>query len=561
MSTVEEFVLDEKEVDFSQLFPGGNPPAANTVLDLAALQNLKPPSDVEEFIPKKIFVRQEMLTIWEKLRTNDEDAEVKSQVLLGSPGVGKSVVIFLHAMRRASAGKKVMYFRKTTYEDDISLFCMDKLDNGKVRVRYDRKVPKEQMINSMYSAVAHQAFPDLYQPASVEPIKRQTAGLKKRKEILFFVDGPRHNEKDDTIAGSVHYLCTSGGHPWPADESLFSKLLLVMSAWDKVKYCKALEHFKEQDTMKKLRNYFMGESEESENEESMEVDDHKDEGMTDEEMRDDEVFNCVFYYTGGRIREAVRIVSGSRTIEQYSGMIEPKIASIDGNAAELALTSTECSASKKSIDSFRSMFRLESGAAFQIVDSQFILSLLENKVATEKYLNSFKRALKENQKAVAGYHFEAMLHSVFCEATHGDDDPVQESLKGTGNGKEGVQQLVRRFMYWMPSTSNFANIDAAWVDGHGIIFCIQLDTVQADHKFNSTTFVTKFLRQLPGQLGAQTTDQSARIIFVVPDDVEFSMPDTDPYSRKLVKINCESIEKVKASTAAIFEGGMLASGV
>ena len=482
--------LEEKVVDFSALFPGGNPPEVDTFLDLATLQNFKSPSSIEEFVPSSIYVRQEVLTIWKTLRTNEENPQVKSQVLLGSPGVGKSVVLFLHALRRASEGSKVIYFRKTAYEKNTSVFCMDLAVDGNVRVRYNRKVSKAKTINDLHSVVEQQAFPKLYE---------QNAGTQTTvtQDTLFFVDGPRHDKTEDTIAGAMDYLCTSGGHPYPPSEALFSKLLVVMSAWDKEECCRVLEEVKQETAMIKLRKFFMGESEESKNEDSMEVDGESDEGMTD-----DEVFDCVFYYTGGRIRDGVTLVRGSITIEQLSLGHVLKIGSVDSSAATLALTSTESSASRKSVDSVRSMFRDENGSAFQIVDSQHILSLLKHKITTEKYLNSFKLALQENQKAVAGYHFEAMMHSVFCEATHTVKDPVQESLKATGSGHDGVQQLVRKSMYWMPSTTNFANIDAALVDKDGVVFCVQY-TVQADHTFNSTTFATKFLKRLPQQLGAQ----------------------------------------------------------
>ena len=530
--------LEEEVVDFSALFPGGNPPEVDTVLDLEALQNFKSPCNKERFVPSRIFVRQEMLRIWETLRTNDEDSEVNSQVLLGSPGVGKSIVLFLHALRRASEGAKVIYFRKTDYEKDTSVFCMDLAVDGNVRVRYNRKVSKVKTINDLHSEVEQQAFPKLYE-------KNAGTQTTVTQDTLFFVDGPRHDKTEDTIAGAMNYLCTSGGHPYPPSEAMLSKLLVVMSAWDKEEYCRALEEVKQETAMIKLRNYFIGESEESRNEESMEVD-----GESDEGMMDDEVFDCVFYYTGGRIRDAVQLVRGSNTIEQYSRGLLGKIGSVDCSAATLALTSMESSASRKSIDSVRSMFRDKNGAAFQIVDSQHILSLLKNKITTEKYLNSFKLALQENQKAVASYHFEAMMHSVFCEATHTVKDPVQESLKATASGHEGVQQLVRKSMYWMPSTTNFANIDAALVDKDGVVFCVQY-TVQADHTFNSRTFATKFLKRLPQQLGAQK-DKSVRIIYVVPDDVDFQLPDTEPYpNRKLVKIDYSTTEMVKKSAAHV----------
>ena len=290
----------------------------------------------------------------------------------------------------------------------------------------------------------------------------RTVQLQRAKKVLFFVDGPCHNEEADTLVGSMHYLCTSGGHPYPASESMLSKLLLVMSAWDKDTYRQGLKQFKNEAAMEIIRNYYMYGGEESENE-NMEIE-SIEEMKEDEALTDDVIFDFVFYYTGGRMREAVQIVSGCHNIQRFVKVLRARISSVDIKDAKLALTSSMCSASKKSIDSFRSMFRLPNDAAFQIIDSQLIIGLLQDRVATEEYLNSFKQALAQNQRAIAGYHFEALMHSVFCNTTHNGDDPVQGALKATGNGREGVKQLIEQSIYWIPSISNFANIDAASVD-------------------------------------------------------------------------------------------------
>ena len=47
--------VDEGEVDFTQLFPGGDPPAAGTILDLQELQNFESDLEHEEFFPQKIL--------------------------------------------------------------------------------------------------------------------------------------------------------------------------------------------------------------------------------------------------------------------------------------------------------------------------------------------------------------------------------------------------------------------------------------------------------------------------------------------------------------------------
>lgn len=81
------------------------------------------------FVPQSIFVRQEMIDVWAELSANSSNVAVKSQVLIGSPGVGKSVLFFLYSLHLvAKTGKKVMYWRKA---ENITLVCVEKLPGEK----------------------------------------------------------------------------------------------------------------------------------------------------------------------------------------------------------------------------------------------------------------------------------------------------------------------------------------------------------------------------------------------------------------------------------------------
>ena len=39
--------------------------------------------------------------------------------------------------------------------------------------------------------------------------------IKTRKNLVWFVDGPQHSDKQNTLRGSFDYFCTSGGYPVP----------------------------------------------------------------------------------------------------------------------------------------------------------------------------------------------------------------------------------------------------------------------------------------------------------------------------------------------------------
>jgi ATP-dependent Clp protease ATP-binding subunit ClpA len=63
-------------------------------LDLRFLGDLLKEGQKETFLPKSLYVRQEMHSVWDELLRNEANEAVNNQVLIGSPGVGKSVAFF-----------------------------------------------------------------------------------------------------------------------------------------------------------------------------------------------------------------------------------------------------------------------------------------------------------------------------------------------------------------------------------------------------------------------------------------------------------------------------------
>ena len=121
----ELFELEEPvDVYYEDLFPNGQLPAIGE-MSLDALSGLRKPEEEEKFLPTKVYVRHEMLLMWGFFDENEGDSEVQSQFVVGSPGVGKSVLCFLQAVRMADRGKRVLYFRKTKPKDNTRLWCME----------------------------------------------------------------------------------------------------------------------------------------------------------------------------------------------------------------------------------------------------------------------------------------------------------------------------------------------------------------------------------------------------------------------------------------------------
>lgn len=218
------------------------------------------------------------------------------------------------------------------------------------------------------------------------------------------------------------------------------------------------------------------------------------------------------------------------------------ISAIDTEMAKMAVTDTKSNISEKSMDRLRTMFRAPGHpGAHQIVDSQFYARELRLRLGAESFYNSFQFAVEKGLMTAAGCHFEELMHECFRDLPA----PVQKLLQSVGTGVEGIQQLVSRLVYWIPGVPDFANIDAAFVDANGKLWCIQY-TVSGSHSFNTTTFRAKFLRPLGRAVNFNATD--IEILFVVPDDVNFAIP-VDArinFPCSVIPINCSSIKTVGA---------------
>jgi hypothetical protein len=162
------------------------------VLDLTFFGDLRKQGHQETFLPKSLYVREEMHSVWAELLRNDANEVVNNQVLIGSPDVGKSVVFFLYALHCAqSSSKRVMFWRKTQAERGISLFCMESCtheDAQKVRVRFHRTILFTKSINDIFIPYMQSMFPDLYSESG-DTVDDRTSNLLVSNEVLMFVTG------------------------------------------------------------------------------------------------------------------------------------------------------------------------------------------------------------------------------------------------------------------------------------------------------------------------------------------------------------------------------------
>ena len=118
--------------------------ATTRIVDLeSVLCGLKMADD--EFFPSKIYVRDCMKTIFGYFH-KDRLTRNSNRVLLGSPGVGTSVLFFIAALEKALNGDKpVVYMRKTKEEHEVSIFVMVRISNG-LRVFSWREIGKKKVL-------------------------------------------------------------------------------------------------------------------------------------------------------------------------------------------------------------------------------------------------------------------------------------------------------------------------------------------------------------------------------------------------------------------------------
>ena len=182
-------------------------------LELDFLNTLRAEDNAEaEFLPKAIFKRECMKLIFD-LANNDTRGPCKGKrALIGSPGVGKSVLFFLVALIKA-CNTPVVYYRKTRNANDCSLFFMNVTKDKKVRIVFTRNFPVGNDSRTILNFLNMQQI-DV-------------------NSYYTFVDGPKYTERKEIFSGFFDYFCTSGGYPLPKQEEQEHDRLWILDAWTK----------------------------------------------------------------------------------------------------------------------------------------------------------------------------------------------------------------------------------------------------------------------------------------------------------------------------------------
>jgi hypothetical protein len=421
-------------------------------------------------------------------------------VLIGSPGVGKSLLFFLGALFMAQKSlqpreTQVIYCRLTKKNDErVSIFIMapnEKTDG--LHVVFTRNLPKAKLGNDGLMCLF-----DFLDPSYIV-----------RNRCYVFIDGPRHDDRANTLDAGCDYLCTSGGHPSFKSEQIKNRMW-VLDGWSEDEAIEGL----------RILGYQKSLVEEA------------------------------YTLCGGKVREIIKVCEGEREELQLS--LDGACDELNSSSITLAIQSTERNLADNIPDRLRTMFRnptitnTKLMRVFQVVDSSYVLNRLCEKLDMEPFFKAYKLSQNVKVESAQGLYFEKIVHQWFLKDSKRADSnsPIQEVCFSTGKTDEGVCQLSKPNMYWVPSVSNFENIDSALVLNN-TLFAFQV-TIQHSHKFKQTTFQSSFVKPVKkafqNQLGGKGITQVVLVFVVTVPENRFTVP--------------ESITKFKSITHQVITDNM-----
>jgi hypothetical protein len=208
---------------------GESPPAttraaaAGRTLNVGFLKDLRLAEDEERFlIPTTLYVRDCMKVIFGMFLEDVKDDAVppasNSTALVGSSGVGASILFFLAALHQART-RRVVYFRITKVrQEQVSLFVMTPApdDATSVRVWFSRNMDVRAV---KYHGGINRVSLDLESELDI-----------RRQDYYAYIDGPHHSDETNLMVGTYDYFCTSGGFPLYRNGER-GKRLWILDGW------------------------------------------------------------------------------------------------------------------------------------------------------------------------------------------------------------------------------------------------------------------------------------------------------------------------------------------
>lgn len=451
---VEKLDADEKLVSLSlPVFP------VCQVVDLSTVLN-GIVEDEDVFLPRTIYTREVMN---DYLAVFCDSTFHERRIVIGAPGVGKSVLTFLaYLWEAAKLRRSIYYIRKTHQSDELtSIFYIrpsSVADQSHVIVNFCRKIPPELFISSIKLALK----------------------LETSKKLTVAADGPRYDEKEDVKP--QYDLITSGGHPELKGEQVSNMRFVILDSWNEPESIACLKVLRQ--TCKK---------------------DAKE----------------IYDIAGGSVRD---LMLNNRARKRLLKSRKNMIANLD-STQKLVLQKSIRASRGVNFDSLRAMYAAdeEREDAFQIVQSPLYLRLLRDNIQLDSLREDVEKARMLGIGTLYGIYFELFVHTAMSTLSRlqKQADFVSSSIPfdvvvGIGSWRESVRYLNRQTLYWQPEKGNFPNIGGAMMVGN-TLHCLQyLTTKDGFHVFNLITFKTLFLDALP-RLGYT----NIQVHFITPEDRHF----------------------------------------
>jgi hypothetical protein len=440
-------VLNHAAIDFGDAFAPllQNPANAwmqgHVHVNLAFLNGIRT-RGTDCFLPQSIYVRNCMRQVF-RLFARDAGAledvvaavppQTKGTVLIGSPGVGKSVLCFLAALHR-SRNMVTTYYRHTEARDEmVSVFIMFPSPQNTVDVLFTRTMERHVLRRDGLTGL--------------NIFLTTTLGLASQNRYVF-IDGPRHDDAANTLYLDYDYFCTSGGHPAFKNHASKSRRMWILDGWTKEEATAAL-------------------------------------GVGPRAAA------AAYALCGGNIRDMFDSFT-PRGIIRIRTELQRAIEETLRADIQLVILSSERGAGIR--DRLRTMFRARACTnddwmtAVQFVDSKFLLRHLRARLTLETFHAAYFLCQSMNSGAGRGLFFEHLVHQWF-ERSQGDLGITVLWTEGTAQQSVGL--FVDHDVYWIPSIVNFPNIDSAIVLGD-ILYVFQM-TIMVDHPFDMDTFEAEFV--------------------------------------------------------------------
>jgi hypothetical protein len=546
------------------------------LIDLDFLDELR--MEDEPFFPNRIYVRNNMRKIFGLLfkDVGTEEPEFHPTVLIGSPGVGKSVLFFLATLYRCSkktSNKCVntnIYFRWSRFDNRVSVFIIfrdeDQKDGErKVHVLFTRSLDETRCKESDGGLADLTLF--LERHLHIE-----------REHYFTFIDGPNYTEKHKTMDGCYDYFCTSGGIPvfknslwgkarrwmlngWTKEEALQALIALNVRRENpptegaiRLREDTAVDCPNNQDSKTDDMMYSEGEIESQDSKPAVITANAPDKIQVETRMiitrnrkrkvnndSSDELkvvvekANQAYWLCGGRIRDLLEAYDDFEGVKMD---IMKSLQELDKQKIIPAERKTVVSGGLH-LDRMRTMFRNKNRhyddlmGPLLFVDSPFKLMYIGNRVDVEEWVDAYNLVREDRPHFIQGGFFEMAVHQWLETKGAAMKEPpiIMKVCRSVGTEVEGVEMLKERNMYWVPSICicKFENINSAIViDNNLHVFQM---AVQNQHDFNPITFMENFALPVWENLPLEEKFSSVFIHIVTPSDIDF---DGTSFTKKLV---------------------------